>query len=541
MFQEIADAIRSKKGTTEPINAQNFATEIESIEVGENPEIWTGTTLISREDVLVENVYANTQLTVAEVTKMLSQLTYYDDPLTQAPTYWIFVGVTNRPYCFVAKILYEDTYVYKVIGDAGNGDVTLFTSSSVTNDGFVGFNPSVAYPVPFNAYGYSGADDYKVGSQNNLINGLVSIEDNFKKINPNIVTIKAGKTGTQLVSSPDVLVETIYLNTDLSVEEVKNILSGLTYMQAEQQVYVMFSNAEFSNPIMIGFNGTEYAIVAISGDSEVVFFASSDFMGMGITWTGWNPDITYPVAINSYGFTGSSDMPVGQENTKLTSLVSMNKDFETLSVTLTGEYDGSPITTNESVNLQDYIDNGKLPMRINVEDKLQSFFKRSITEIKSEFYIPFSTAKLPAIDKYTIYHQNSLKKLIVTNEIYNIDEYGISENHYLDTIDVTYSTDDTTIITSQFSNTAFNRNYSLKHILFRNVNANFFTNNTDSRFTSAIEGCCYFTGSGVQGDIEIESGQKIGKIYVPDELVETAKTAWTSWADMIYPISAYIE
>ena len=39
MFQEIADAIRSKKGTTEPINAQNFATEIESIEVGENPEI----------------------------------------------------------------------------------------------------------------------------------------------------------------------------------------------------------------------------------------------------------------------------------------------------------------------------------------------------------------------------------------------------------------------------------------------------------------------------------------------------------------------
>lgn len=30
----IADAIRTKKGTTDPINAQNFASEIESIESG---------------------------------------------------------------------------------------------------------------------------------------------------------------------------------------------------------------------------------------------------------------------------------------------------------------------------------------------------------------------------------------------------------------------------------------------------------------------------------------------------------------------------
>lgn len=38
MFQEIADAIRNKKGTTEPINAQNFATEIENMETGASGE-----------------------------------------------------------------------------------------------------------------------------------------------------------------------------------------------------------------------------------------------------------------------------------------------------------------------------------------------------------------------------------------------------------------------------------------------------------------------------------------------------------------------
>ena len=34
----IADAIREKKGTSEPINAQNFATEIKGIETGGNDE-----------------------------------------------------------------------------------------------------------------------------------------------------------------------------------------------------------------------------------------------------------------------------------------------------------------------------------------------------------------------------------------------------------------------------------------------------------------------------------------------------------------------
>ena len=39
-LSDLADAIREKKGTTEPINAQNFADEIRSIESGGSG--WTG-------------------------------------------------------------------------------------------------------------------------------------------------------------------------------------------------------------------------------------------------------------------------------------------------------------------------------------------------------------------------------------------------------------------------------------------------------------------------------------------------------------------
>ena len=44
-LKDIADAIREKKGTTEPINAQDFASEIASIEGGGGasvPSMWTG-------------------------------------------------------------------------------------------------------------------------------------------------------------------------------------------------------------------------------------------------------------------------------------------------------------------------------------------------------------------------------------------------------------------------------------------------------------------------------------------------------------------
>lgn len=60
LFTNIANAIRSKKGTTEPINAQNFASEIESIEVGSGGEVYlplsfdiisTGVTITEEETV----------------------------------------------------------------------------------------------------------------------------------------------------------------------------------------------------------------------------------------------------------------------------------------------------------------------------------------------------------------------------------------------------------------------------------------------------------------------------------------------------------
>ena len=184
----------------------------------------------------------------------------------------------------------------------------------------------------------------------------------FKNLSVGTVAIKAGKIGTQLVSSPDVLVETVYFNTELSVEEVKEILSGLTYVQADMEMYAVFGDANLEKMIVIGKNVNDYLIMTHDG----VIFATADLMGMGIPFTGWNPDLINPSIFNTYGVVNADGLTIGADNDKLTNLISMNNEFESGSTTLTGEYDGSPITTNESVNLQNYIDEGKLPIRINV-------------------------------------------------------------------------------------------------------------------------------------------------------------------------------
>lgn len=185
----------------------------------------------------------------------------------------------------------------------------------------------------------------------------------FKNLSVGTVAVNAKNTGTQLVSSPDVLVEKIYFNTELGIEEVKRILSQLTYVPAEGEVYFVFFNLDAEKMIGISKNANDYMI--LDGDGLAIF-ATTDFMGMGISFTGWNPDLPNPLIINVTGITEFSGISIGQDNNKLTSLISMNNDFESGNITLSGEYDGSAITINESVNLQNYIDDGKLPMRINV-------------------------------------------------------------------------------------------------------------------------------------------------------------------------------
>ena len=80
-LKSIADAIRSKKGTTEPINAKNFADEINNLPLGEvriNAFGYAGTPIPSNGGYL-EKLYINKELTIEEVVTILSKITLVEN------------------------------------------------------------------------------------------------------------------------------------------------------------------------------------------------------------------------------------------------------------------------------------------------------------------------------------------------------------------------------------------------------------------------------------------------------------------------------
>lgn len=115
-------------------------------------------------------------------------------------------------------------------------------------------------------------------------------------------------------------VENVYLNTNLSINEVNKIIKSITNGR-----YVALSDAEHTQAIgFIGISedGIDAAMI-MDAITNTVYFASTE--ELGLDFVGWNPDVTFPIAINS---TVVSNVEidvlyeVGMQNDKLSSLFS---------------------------------------------------------------------------------------------------------------------------------------------------------------------------------------------------------------------------
>lgn len=173
------------------------------------------------------------------------------------------------------------------------------------------------------------------------------------------------EVGTLLVSSPDCYVEQIYFNTNLSIDQVKEICQSLTYLPTEPAMYVAFLGAAM---IAIVCQDNEYTIMS----EDEVFFNSAGVLG-GLDFDGWNPNINHPLIIQSVGMDNWNDTQIGAENDKLTRLFSMNNDFQVVesTKTLEGTYQGNDITLSLdgdfTINLEQYLTEGKLPLHIHIK------------------------------------------------------------------------------------------------------------------------------------------------------------------------------
>lgn len=167
--------------------------------------------------------------------------------------------------------------------------------------------------------------DYKTKSIN------VSISGTHDKIKYNVLDLINEKdeivvdvVGTTLVSDTITLVEKVYFNTTLNVDEVNTICNEITYIDIPAILpapfYIAFANADLSR------------CIAIVKDAYGYYIAEGNFTTMqtiplfdGEGWVITKKE--YLIGSTGINFIDMLQIPVGDQNDKLSKLISMNAGF----------------------------------------------------------------------------------------------------------------------------------------------------------------------------------------------------------------------
>lgn len=174
-------------------------------------------------------------------------------------------------------------------------------------------------------------------------------------------TIKRTLSGGTAIPNTGTLRE-IYFNTDLSVEEVANILSQATYNGEPNYVLMAQDN---SNGIAIMQDSGMYIIFNMI--TQEILFTPID-IGMG--FAGWNTNL---IVDKKYTFNSEltllTDDTIGADNELVKSVISSSSDFtpKNETVELSGDYDGSSINilAGEELDIKSLIENEKkIPLKV---------------------------------------------------------------------------------------------------------------------------------------------------------------------------------
>ena len=376
----IADAIRSKKGTNDKINASNFASEIESIEAGGGAVIktkggWQGTPVPN--SGYVENVYFNTNLSIDEVVSILDTIS-----LNEEMGFEIILGSEldeNGDSHIITISKMKNVWTIEV--NAGDTlQEILFVSSDDFDFSFVGWNTNITYPLAVNFNAVNELDGIAFGSQNNLLSTLFSstpfvqasgeviglsgdydgspieVSESVdmkalideKKI-PLLINVKGGSSeSNNRPVMPSGYIENVYFNTALSNEEVINILknANLTYndyfaselVGVDTYHLIMVGeisqkdnsnttlNQNITNGLFLLYIPQINVYIIADGNLSPIY--SSQAVEGFTTFEGWKKDFSGVISMNNkaisiYFTANGGTYYIGAENDKLTQLFSI--------------------------------------------------------------------------------------------------------------------------------------------------------------------------------------------------------------------------
>ena len=307
------------------------------IDVEELPKAsWVGTTVPNTGTV--ENVYFNTNLTNKEIDKLLSELDYVD--MEGMLTNFLLCSSNGEVVVYAVKVISDGIVIgYSITAVSGAVIGTIFSSDG----GWGEFNnPSV-----INSEVLSEMEGTPIGTQNELLSSLFSttpfeenkpndkviyrlpngklfeydpIEENFIQIlnDKNFETISESLIGTESITTKeDELIEKIYINNKMSIEEVESTCSNLimgvfvfgTDLDGQEVHAINILNYDKYLPdyggglgITIVYQYLHQVGIEMAVDEHILF--ASGFVASDYGFNGWNPDENISeIVLNAYNFT----------------------------------------------------------------------------------------------------------------------------------------------------------------------------------------------------------------------------------------------
>lgn len=418
----IADSIREKNKTTNKIDPSNFANSIRNLKgkaavkfIGQSNGIIKNN-LPFDTTTYVGNIVFDLNKNPQEFYEICKNLLKNDKERYYETYLFLLVDIKS---CF---IYYDDQSDEVYLGRSNDNDsewIDIFAYSSDLSSteemyGFTGWNPEFNGIIEVNSYNdegildytnFNGADQETLDYLNtcfwNETEGLISTEmsialedeydgSNMEVTENKVVNMKSLLNQKKLplevnvnvdnraiikskgtVVENEVDVENIYFNTYLSVEEVIKILDTIDFTYNERwetDVYIVHATKQGSNVLrIIKSPSGDYGIDGEIGNDKPIF-CSIDIPEAGIT-KGWRSDFINPQNYNNISMETYYDgTPVGRQNDKLTDLFSTTPFIG--SAILEGTYDGTPVeislSEDNTIDLIQYINNGKLPLKIKI-------------------------------------------------------------------------------------------------------------------------------------------------------------------------------
>lgn len=494
----------------------------------------------------IGTVYCNTSMSVEEVVKVLKTLNYETDG--------------SNEFCSVVVTLDRLIRIIKTGNVYGilDGVMLVFVSEIVASTNFVGWNPeyttisvnqestleegtvlqndklkNILSITPFEEGIYN---EVEVNVKELIENQKLPLKVNFK-VTPTTVTKKGGLVGTQVPNSGTV--ENVYFNTNLTYDEIANILSKLTYFDIDSTTsYCWLLDVPSTGESIFAQASTlygplEYSLHYIDKDGAWNnIFDDTNLWNSSLlnnsNYISINAEVSDNHALDTVTLTS------GLYNNLITELFS-SVDFIVEvedSIVLEGTYDGSTISTNgeSAIDITSLLQQKQLPLVINVK-AIETVVKDTTTEdaLLLRSLTEYSNDRVTSVGAYAFMYCNLLRTVnlpLVTS----VGDYAFMNCTSMETINIPNL--------ESIGTYAFNVCGSLKTLRTKakHIGRFAFSSALTTLIINQTDIVCE-----LEDDALVTSGLNKGAIYVPDSMVDSYKAdrVWSLYT--IKPLSEYVE